>query len=54
MAGDFNLFLNSKLDAHVGNPSLKKKSLAKLIDFTENYDLCDIWEVRNTESNRFV
>ena len=54
MAGDFNLFFNSKLDAQGGNPSLRKKSLAKLIDFKENYDLCGTWEVRITESKRFT
>ena len=32
MSGDFNLFFNSKLDAQGGNPTLKRKSLAKLIE----------------------
>ena len=54
MAGDFNLFFNSKLDGQGGNPSSRKKALAKLIDFKENYDLCGIWEVRITESKRFT
>ena len=27
MAGDFNLLFDSKLDAHGGNPTIKKKSL---------------------------
>ena len=40
MAGDFNLFFNSKLEAQGGNPTLKKKSLAKLIEFKETCDLC--------------
>ena len=31
MTGDFNLFFNSKLNAACGNPTLKTKSLAKLI-----------------------
>ena len=31
MAGDFNLFFNSKLDAADENPTLKRKSLVKLI-----------------------
>ena len=50
----FNLFFNSKLEAQSGNPTLKKKSLAKLIEFKETYDLCDIWRVRNTKSKRFT
>ena len=53
MAGDFNLFFDSKLDEQGGNPIIKKKSLAKL-ELKENYDLCDIWRVRNTKSKRFT
>ena len=54
MAGDFTLFFNSKLNAQGGNLTIKKKSLAKLIELKENYDLCDIWRVRNTKSKRFT
>ena len=54
MAGDFNLLFDSKLDAQGGNPTIKKKSLAKLIELKENYDLCDTWRVRNTKSKRFT
>ena len=54
MPGDFNLFLNSKLDAASGNPTLKRKSLAKLIELKEAYDLCDIWRIRNTKVKQFT
>ena len=37
MAGDFNLFFDSILEAQGGNPTLKKKSLAKLIEFKETW-----------------
>ena len=50
MVGDFNLLFDSKLDAQGGNPTMKKKSLAKLIELKEPYDLCDIWRVRNKKS----
>ena len=53
MTGDFNLFFNSKLEAQGRNPTLKNKSLAKLIEFKEIYDLCNIWRVRNTKSKSF-
>ena len=33
---------------------MKKISLAKLIELNENYDLCDIWRVRNAKSKRFT
>ena len=32
VTGDINLFFDSKLDAQDGNPTIKKKSLAKLIE----------------------
>ena len=54
MAGDFNLLFESKLDAQDGNPTMKKKSLAKLIELKESYDLCDIWRVRNMKSRPFI
>ena len=54
MAGDFNLFFDSKLDAPGGNPTMKKKSLAKLIELKESYGLCDIWRVRNMKSRQFT
>ena len=41
-AGNFNLFFDSKLEVQGGNPTLKNKSLATLIEFKETYDLCDI------------
>ena len=37
MTGDFNLFFNSNLDAACRNPTLKRKSLAKLIKLKEAY-----------------
>ena len=54
MAGDFNLLFDSRLDAQGGNPTMKKKSLAKLIELKESYDLCDIWRVRNMKSRQFT
>ena len=41
MAGDFNSFFDSKLNAQGGNPTIKKKSLAKIIELKESYNLCD-------------
>ena len=49
MAGVFHLFFNSKLDGAGGNPTLKGKSLAKLIELKEAYDLCDTCRIRNAK-----
>ena len=35
---NFNLIFDSKLDTQVGNPTMRKKSLAKLIELKESYD----------------
>ena len=46
MAGNFNLFFDSKLDLQDENPTIKKKSLAKLIELKKILTY-DIWRVRN-------
>ena len=53
-AGDFNCFFNSNLEASGGNPALKKKSVSKLIQLLEKYDLIDIWRIRNPFSKRYT
>ena len=54
MAGYFTLIFDSILDVLGGNPTMKKKSLAKLYKLKESYDLCDIWRVRNMKSRQFT
>ena len=45
MLSDFNLIFGCKLATNGGNPVLKKKSLAKLIEINETLNLCDIWRI---------
>ena len=52
--GDFNLIFDSKLDASGGNPSLKKRSLAKLMKIMQNLDVTDIFRVRYPNLKRFT
>ena len=40
--GDFNLFFEAKSEKQRGSPVLKKKSLAKLMQIKQSFDLCDI------------
>ena len=54
MGGDFNLIFDCKFDASGGNPILKKKYLAKLIEIKETLYLCDIWRIRNPNVKRFT
>ena len=54
LGGDFNLFFNISLETQGGNPILKKKFFAKLIEMKETLDLCDIWRIRNPKSKPFT
>ena len=54
LAGDFNLFLDTTLEAEGGSSCLKKKSAAKLIKIKEHVDLCDIWRLRNPDVKQFT
>ena len=54
VAGDFNLFLDTTLEAEGGAPCLKKKSVAKLIKIKQHFDLCDIWRLRIPNMKQFT
>ena len=41
VGGDFDLFLDAELDAKGGRPTLKKRSVAKLISVIEHFTLVD-------------
>ena len=49
-----NLILNPSLDSEGGKPVIEKRTIAKLIQITENLDLCDIWRIRNPKRRRFT
>ena len=53
-ADDFNSIFDCKFDVSGGNPVLKKKSLAKLIEMKETLYLCDIWRIKNPNLRRFT
>ena len=54
LGGDFNVILNPSLDSEGGKPVIKKKTIAKLIQITENLDLCDNWRIGNSKRKRFT
>ena len=54
LGGDFNIHFDSKLEAKGGKPVLKKQSIAKMVELLENFDLCDIWRIRNLKKRRFT
>ena len=53
IGGDFNIALDSDLDCSGGNP-LKKDSVKCIQDLCLDYDLVDIWRIRNPETRRFT
>ena len=50
-SGDFNVFFDTNYGAQGGDPTLKKKLIAKLIHITESVELCDISRVKNLKKN---
>ena len=52
--GNFNMHFDSKLETKGGKPVLKKQSIAKMVELLENFDLCDIWRIRNFKKRRFT
>ena len=52
LAGDFNVFFNTNLECSGINPSFKQKSVAKVIEIIETFNLCDVWRIRNPKSFR--
>ena len=54
LADDFNVILNPSQDSEGGKPVIKKKTISKLIQITENLDVCDIWRIHNPKRERFT
>ena len=54
IGGDFNFHFNSKLEAKRGKPTLKKKTIGKMIELIKCFELCDIWRIRNPTEKRFT
>ena len=53
-AGDFNIFFDASLDAKCGTPTLKSRSVNKMIELNETFDLCDIWRLRNPKKRKYT
>ena len=53
IGGDFNVALDTDLDCSGGNPS-KKDSAKNISDLCLDFDLVDIWRIRNPETKRFT
>ena len=51
--GDWNLIFNSSLDAFGGKPTLKSNSLKQLYDLMSEFDLIDVWRIRNPTLRQF-
>ena len=52
LGGDLNVTMNPNLDCSGGNPVLKD-SVKCVENIMMNYDLVDIWRIRNLNSEKF-
>ena len=53
LGGDYNVTFDQDLDCSGGNPT-KKTSLSCIQDICLNFDLVDIWRLRNPDCKRFT
>ena len=53
IGGDFNVTLDSNFDCASGNPS-NKDSIKNIQDICLDFDLVDIWRIRNPDTKRFT
>ena len=53
VGGDFNVTLESDLDCSGGNPA-QKASVKSIQDLCLDFDLVDIWRIRNPTTRRFT
>ena len=49
-----DIFFNASLDTKGGTPTLKSRSINKLIELNETLDLCDIWRIRNPLKSKYT
>ena len=52
--GDFNFCFDIELEAYGGNPVKKVKSIETIESIMQEYDLCDIWRLRNPRVKRYT
>ena len=52
--GDFNFCFDLELEAYGGNPMPKNKSIETMETIMQEYDLCDIWRLRNPVLKRYT
>ena len=51
-AGGFNLLFNVKLESYAGNPIFNDRSVKKIFEPKETYNLTDIWRIRNPKAKQ--
>ena len=44
----------SKLERYRGNPVFKKRSVGKIFELKETYNLTDIWRIRNPKAKQYT
>ena len=53
IGGDLNVIFDISRTSLGGNPCLKKKSLEKMIQIKEKFNLCEIWRAQNPKIRHF-
>ena len=54
IGGDFNSFMDNRLDKLGGDPNSRQAATYFLRTFNERYDLCDIWRERHKDERNYT
>ena len=53
-SGDYNICFDSLVETQAGNVMFWIKSITKMIELKNIFELCDIWRLKNRKSKRFT
>ena len=51
---DFKFLFNVKIENYRGNAALKKRSVGKIFELKEIYNLTEIFRIRNPKANQYT
>ena len=54
IGGDFNTIMDINLDKKGGSPNIKERSKTKILQMMDDFNLIDIWRVKNPTKRRYT
>ena len=54
VADSIEILLDPKFESQTRKPTLNKQTIAKIIEIIENFELCDIWRIKDPNLKLFT